>query len=99
MAALIFLIFVVLVVSVMFWAMRKSQAKEVLAKQKSIQHRKKQTQEALTPEEHMTWPVIIRPVSGNAASVKASDPEHPEEETFVEEPSMTSIEFVPVERV
>jgi len=99
MAALIFLIFVVLVVSVMFWAMRKSQAKEVLAKQKSIQHRKKQTQEALTPEEHMTWPVIIRPVSGKQASGEGSDPDHPEEDALVEEPSMTTIEFEPSEHV
>jgi len=96
---LIFLIFVVLVVSVMIWRMRKTQAEIELAKHESVERRKKQEKEALTPQEDITWPVIIRPVSGNAASVKASDPEHPEEETFVEEPSMTSIEFVPVERV
>ncbi len=88
MKALIFLIFIVLIISAMVWNMRKSQAKTDLARLESIERRREQEKEAVTPMEDMEWPVIIRPVSGR-------DPSGAEK--AIEEPSMTTIEFVPDE--
>ena len=84
MKVLIFLILIALVVSVV-WNMRKSQAKEDLARRKSIKHRKEQEKEVIASKEDMVWPTIIRPVKGDLQS--SADAE-------VEEPSMTAIEFV-----
>jgi len=84
MKAFIFLIFIILVVSGMIWKMRKSQAEEALAHRKSLQSKRKQKKEAVTPDEVMIWPVIVKPVTGKGA---------PGEEPEIEEPTMTTIEF------
>ncbi len=90
MKTLIFLIFLALVIYALFWTMRKSQAKEDLERRKSLERQKKQHKEALTPEEHVTWPVIIGPVRGYDQSGADSE---------IEEPSMTSIEFESQEKI
>jgi len=89
MKAIIFLIFIVLVVSAMIWTMRKSQAESDLARRKSIKRRRKQHKEVLTPEDDTTWPTIIRTVKGHDPSGADSE---------IEEPSMTTIDFVPSEQ-
>lgn len=85
MKTLIFLIFFVLLVSGLVWKMRKSQAEEHLARRKSIKRKREKEKEAVTSDEIMMWPVIIRP-GGKDESGK--EPE-------IEEPSMTSIEYEP----
>ncbi len=83
MKALIFLIILAALVSVVIWRVRKSDAEKYLARRKAAQLRNSQRKEAITPENHVKWPVIIRPVTGNSGS---------EAETEVPEPTMTAIE-------
>jgi hypothetical protein len=90
MKTLIFLIFFILVISGMFWKMRKSQAEADLVQRKSIERKRKKEKEAVTTDEDMIWPVIIKPVSGEGA---------PDEEPEIEEPSMTTIEYEPPEKM
>ena len=87
MKALIFIVVIAAAVFLMVRAMKKSQAKADLARREAIGRRKKQTKEAVTPEEVMIWPVIVRP-----AKNAGSDSDGSEEEA-VEEPSMTTIEY------
>lgn len=89
MKALIFLILVALVVSVVVWRSRKSQAEADLARRKALKRRREQAKETLTPENDMVWPVIIRPVTGKQSA---------EEKTANEELSMTAIAFEPAEQ-
>jgi len=90
MKALIFVIFIVLVVSAMIWTMRKSQAEEDLVRRKTIKRRKKEEKEVLASQEDAAWPTIIRSVTGRDTSDPDSD---------LKELSMTTIEFVPTEDV
>ena len=90
MKALIFLIFVVLVVSVVIWKMRKSQAEEDLARRKSIKRRKEQEKEVIASKDDMVWPTIIRSVKGDLPSSADSE---------IEELAMTTIEFAPSEHL
>jgi hypothetical protein len=90
MKALIFVIFIVLVVSVMIWTMRKSQAEADLTRRKTIKRRKKEEKEVLKCEEDAAWPTIIRSVTGGDPSAADSD---------LKELSMTTIEFVPTENL
>ena len=99
MKALIFLLITALVVSVIVWAMRKSQAKADLARRQSIERRKKKRKEDLTPQEYMEWPVIIRPVKGDGSPDAEPDSDRGGDSPAVEEPSMTTIEFEPSEKV
>jgi hypothetical protein len=85
MKTLVFVIFIIAIVSLMVWRMRKSRAAEALARRQDVERRKRQEKEALTPEIDMIWPVIIRPVTGDQPS-------------GVEEPSMAAIEYTPPER-
>ena len=48
--------------------------------------------EAVTPQEDVIWPVVIRPVKGQG-SASGSNPGHHEKEAVPDEPSMTAIEF------
>jgi hypothetical protein len=89
MKMLVFLIIFALVISVLIWRMRKSQAAEELAQRKALDGRKKRQKEAITPEIDMVWPVIIRPVSGKRTPGEAA----------VEEPSMAEIEFTPSDQL
>ena len=83
MKMLIFLIILALVAIVTLWRMRKANAERDLARDKAIKRKQEQRKEALTPEEHMEWPVIIRPAGNRSA----------EEDKDVPKPSMTTIEF------
>ena len=90
MKTFIFLIFTAVIVAVVVRRMRKSDAEADLTRRKSIEHKKKQRQEAVTTEEVMIWPVIIKPVKGrnpDEADLKAA------------EPSMTTIEFESQEKM
>jgi hypothetical protein len=89
MKMLVFLIIFALVISVLIWRMRKSQAEQELAQRKALERRKKLQKESLTPEIDMVWPVIIRPVSGK----------RPPGEAAAEEPSMAAIEFTPSDQL
>lgn len=93
MKTVIFLVVMVLVIAGMLVSMRKSQAKQDLAREESLKRLKKERKKVLTPQEYAKWPVIIRPVKGgDTTGTKAgSEP--------IEEPLMTSIEYEPSERV
>jgi hypothetical protein len=93
MKTVIFLVVMVLVIAGMLVSMRKSQARQDLAREESLKRLKKERKKVLTPQEYAKWPVIIRPVKGgDATGTKAgSEP--------VDEPLMTSIEYEPPERV
>ncbi len=84
---LIFLIVLALVATVVLWRLRKADAERDLARDKAVKRKQEQRKEALTPEEHMEWPVIIRP-SGKSSA---------EEDKELPKPSMTTIEFKPVD--
>ena len=84
---LIFLIVLALVATVVLWRLRKADAERDLARDKAVKRKQEQRKEALTPEEHMEWPVIIRPTGNHFA----------DEDKKQQEPSMTSIEFEPVD--
>ena len=86
MKVLVFLVVVALVVWVVAWRVRKTQAEEAIARRKAFKKRKKRQDKAMTPEIDMTWPVIVKPVRGENAPLED------------EEPSMTSIEFEPSEK-
>jgi len=97
MKTLIFLIFVILVISGIVWQMRKSQAKADLAKRKATELLRQRQKEAVTPQEDVIWPVVIRPVKGQA-SAAGSNPGNNEKDAVSDEPSMTAIEFEPTEQ-
>jgi len=84
---LIFVIVLALVASVVLWRVRKADAERDLARQKAARQKQQQRKEAITPREHVHWPVIIKPVGKRP--IKEHE-EHPE-------PSMTAIEFEPVD--
>jgi hypothetical protein len=92
MKTVIFLVVMVLVIAGMLVSMRKSQARQDLAREESLKRLKKERKKVLTPQEYAKWPVIIRPVKGDATGTKAG-PEPGEE------PLMTSIEYETPERV
>jgi len=100
MKTLAFLIAISLVIAGIVWAIRKSQAEANLARRKSIERRRKQKEkEALTPQEDMVWPVIIRPVKGRQASGTGSKLDERETDRVIEEPSMTAVKFVPSQHI
>lgn len=81
MKTLILLVILAAVVSIAYWRVRKADAEKDLARRKAAQLRNSQRKDAITPEDHVEWPVIVRPVTGNSGS---------EEE--IPEPTMTAIE-------
>ena len=87
MKMLIFLIFLAAVAAVVMLRVRKADAEKDLARQQVMKHKQVQRKEAITPEDHVKWPVIIQS-AGNAAAIE--DEELPE-------PTMTTIEFEPVD--
>ena len=90
MKALIFLVVLALAIAALVWHLRKSQAEEALARRDSLERRKKQDKEKITPEMDMIWPVVVRPVTGKRP---------PGEEPEAHEPSMTSIDFESADEV
>ena len=89
MKTLVFVIFIIAVVSVTAWRLRKSRAAAEQARRKEIERRRQRDKEALAQDIEMIWPVIIRPVRGDKASSA---------DARVEEPSMTAIDYEPPER-
>lgn len=89
MKTLMFLAFIALVVYGVNWYLRKAQAKADLERRKALKQKKKQRKEAISPEEVMVWPVIVKPVRGSGEAEKEA----------AEEPSMTTIEFKPPDKM
>ena len=87
MKMLIFLIVLALVATVVLWRVRKADAERNVARGKAMKRKQEQRKEAITPEEYVEWPVIIRPTGNRSA----------EEGKELPEPSMTTIEFKPVD--
>lgn len=90
MKTFIFLVITAVIVAVVVWRMRKSEAEAAQARRKSIEQKQKQRKEAVSCEEDMIWPVIIKPVKGG-------NPDEPEPEAH--EPSMATIEFESTEKL
>ena len=91
MKILIFVLAVTAILVAWIWKMRKDQAKELLAQRDAIRRRREKEKKAVTAEMDMVWPVIIKPVKGQASGANPGD--HGEEEEAVEEPTMTAIEY------
>jgi hypothetical protein len=91
MKTVIFLVVMVLVIAGMLVSMRKSQAKQDLARHESLERMKKERKKAITPQEYAHWPVIIRPLKGGDAAGEKAVTE--------EEPLMTAIEYEPPEKI
>ncbi len=86
MKMLIFLIVLAAVVTVVLWRVRKADAEKDLARRKEMQQKQQQRKETITPEDHVKWPVIIRPAGKGVV-----------EGEEMPEPTMTAIKFKPVE--
>ena len=67
MKMLIFTIVLALVATVVLWRVRKADAERDLARNKAMKRKQEQRKEAITPEEYMEWPVIIRPTGKRSA--------------------------------
>ena len=87
-------IFVLLVLAAViggiFWKMQKSKAEEEAARQRMMRHKRKQAQQAITPEKNATWPVIVKPVKGDGAAA---------DDDALPEPTMTAVAFEPDEEL
>jgi hypothetical protein len=83
MKTFIFLAVTAVVVAVVVWRMRKSDAEAALARRNAIEQKQKQRKEAVSCEEDMIWPVIIP---------DEADPE-------AHEPAMATIEFESSEKM
>jgi len=94
MKMIIFMILMGLVILGMVWFMRKSQAKEELARQQSIKRLKEPRKDALTLKEPATWPTIVQ-TAGAQASGAVLEANDLGQEQAAEELSMTSIEYEP----
>ena len=90
MKTFIFLAVTAVVVAVVVWRMRKSDAEAALARRNAIEQKQKQRKEAVSCEEDMIWPVIIKPVKGG--NPDEADPE-------AHEPAMATIEFESSEKM
>lgn len=85
MKALVLFVLFAAVLAFGVWKVRKSHAEAAEARRREIAKRRKRAKEVVTPELDMTWPVIIRPVTGKGASAEAKEAE----------PSMTAIDYEP----
>lgn len=83
MKALILLAILAAVVSIAYWRVRKADAEKDLARRKAANLRNSQRKDAITSENHVEWPVMVRTVTGNPGS---------EAEDEIPEPTMTAIE-------
>ena len=89
MKALLFLIILGSVIALVVWRTRKAQAEAARIRREALKRRKKKDAEAISQDTEMIWPVLIRPVSGKHPPV---------DDEAAEEPTMTTIEFEPVEK-
>jgi hypothetical protein len=85
MLAFVLFVLFVAVLAFVIWKVHKSHTEAALARRKELAKRRKRAKEVVTPELDMTWPVIIRPATGESASGEDSEAE----------PSMTAIEYEP----
>jgi hypothetical protein len=69
--------------------LQKARAEEELAHRRIMERKKKQHREAITPKSNATWPVIVKPLKGDGVA----------DEEAAEEPTMTTIEYEPVEEL
>lgn len=88
MKALIFLIVFGAVIALVVRKVRKDQAEAARERRKAVERRKRKDSEALSQDEEIMWPAIIKSVTGKGA---------PGDEAPSEEPTMTAIEFEPTE--
>ena len=88
MMALVFFVLFVAVLAFVVWKVHKSHTEAAQARRREIAKRRIRAKQVVTPELDMTWPVIIRPATGEGASSEAAEAE----------PSMTAIEYEPPER-
>jgi hypothetical protein len=85
MKMLIFLVALALVAFVVMWRVRQADAEKDLARRKAMKRRQSERQAAVKPEDHVKWPVVVRPAGKGDENPDAALPE----------PTMTSIEFEP----
>ncbi len=86
MKILIFLMIIGIIFSWWFWNWRKTQAEADLARRKILERQRQQRKEE-TRAEDVTWPTVGLSTSSDL-----------KERADSEEPSMTTIEFVPPEQ-
>ena len=84
MKTLIVLILIASVFAVVGWHWRKSQLEADVARRKSLDRKRKEKKESITPAEDMIWPTVGPSEDGEVA-----------EDSDLEEPSMATIEYVP----
>lgn len=84
----IFFLFLVAVFTVVGLKWRKSQIEATIARRKSIERRKDEEKESMTPVEDKLWPTVGPKEEGEV-----------EEETDYEGPSMATIEWVPPDKM
>lgn len=87
MKMLIFLIVFAAIGAVVLWRVRKADAEKDLARRKAMQQKQQQRKETITPEDHVKWPVIIKPAGKGGV-----------DEEYIPEPTMTAIKFKPVDQ-
>jgi regulatory protein YycH of two-component signal transduction system YycFG len=87
MKILIFLIIIAIIFSWWFWNWRKTQAEADLARRKILERQRQLKKEEMRTE-GVTWPTVGLSTSSDL-----------EERADSEEPSMTTIEFVPPEQM
>lgn len=85
---LILLVLAAIVGGIMF-KLHKSKVEEDLARHRMMRHKRKQAQEAITPQSDTTWPVIVKPVKGDGSA----------DENTAPEPTMTAVAFEPDEEL
>lgn len=87
MKMLIFLIILAVVASVVLWRVRVADAKRDLARREELKRKLQERKEAIRTEQPVEWPTIIRTVGKRPA----------EGDEQLPEPSMTSVQFKPVD--
>jgi len=87
MKMLIFLIVLAAVAAVVMMKVRKADAERELAREKAMKLKKKEHKQAITPKHHAEWPVIVKPAGKRPSK----------EEAEIPEPTMSTIEFKPVD--
>ncbi|MBT8053786.1 MAG: hypothetical protein HKO99_08510 [Xanthomonadales bacterium] len=87
MKMLIFVIVMAVVASVVLWRVRKADAERDLARRNALKQKKTQRKEAISTEEPVVWPTIIKAVGKGPSDGDEKIPE----------PSMSTIEFKPVD--
>ena len=85
MKMLIFVIVLAAVTAVILWRVNKADKQRDLARRKAMKKRQAERHAAIDPEEHVKWPVIIKPAGKQSKEKEAELPE----------PTMTTIQYEP----